>query len=418
MSDAPDFDLANIVQQGDCIGWTGAASEPLTLMEMLNQCLDRMPAGVTGLANVGLSEALDPARVAGHMRIKALGGTGTNRRFQAVGALDVLPLNYSALPDLVRDGTLRVHVVLAMLATDGSRLRLSPMVCHLLDGMPAARVVIGEINDQAPVLFGDTEVERAHIDHIIHTSRPLISVRDVRPGATEITIGESVARLVPDGATIQVGIGALPDAVMMALSRKKDLGLHSGTMGDRVAELMEAGVITNRLKPIDTGLTVTAGLLGSEKIYRYCHRNERVQIRSPRYTHDNRVHADIPNLIGINSALEIDLTGQVNGEVAGGRHLGLVGGQADFMRGCMRSKGGRGIVAFESTARGGKISRIVPKLGDGIVTTARADADVVVTEYGVAELRGRTVSERAKALIAVAHPDFRRALAAAAEGLV
>lgn len=418
VTDATALDLAALIREGDCIGWTGASGEPLTLMALLNDAMDRLPANVTGLSNVGISEALDPARVKGHMRIKALGGTGTNRRFQAVGALDVLPLNYGSLPELVRDGTLPVHVILATLAPDGARLRLSPLVCHLLDGLKSARVVIAEINDRAPVLYGDTEVERADIDHVIHTSRPMIAVRDTKPGAIEAAISAHVVRLVPDGATIQVGIGVLPDAILAALADKKNLGLHSGTIGDRVADLIEAGVITNRRKPIDTGLTVTAGLLGTERVYRFCHKNERILIRTPRYTHDNRVHAEIPNLIGINSALEVDLTGQVNAEVAGGRHLGLVGGQADYMRGCMRSKGGRGIVAFESTARGGKLSRIVPKIADGIVTTSRADADVVVTEYGIADLRGRTVSERAKALIAVAHPDFRKGLQAAAEGLV
>lgn len=412
------FDLLNLIREGDCIGWTGVAGEPARLMGLLNDALPRLPPRVTGLANVGISEALDPARVKGHMRIKALGGTGTNRRFQTVGALDVLPQNYSALPELVRDGTLRVDIILATLAEDGGTLRLSPLMCHLANGLATARVVIAEINDQAPILYGDTAVDRADIDHIIHTSTPMLAVRDQKPTATDITISEHVARMVPDGATIETGIGVLPDTILAALSNRKDLGFHSGTMGDRVADLIEAGVITNRRKPIDTGLSVTAGLLGTDRIYRFAHKNERVSTRTPRYTHDNGVLGEIPNLYGINSALECDLTGQVNGEVAGGRHLGLVGGQADFMRGCMRSKGGRGIVAFSSTAGGGKISRIVPKLADGIVTTARADADVVVTEYGIAELRGRTVSERAKALIAIAHPDFRLGLEEAAERLL
>lgn len=418
MTDAMNLDLARFIHERDCIGWTGAAGEPLTLMKLLNAALDRLPPGISGLSNVGLSDALDPGRVAGRMRIKALGGTGTNRRFQAVGALDVLPLNYGSLPELVRNGTIPVHVVLATLATDGARLLLSPLVCHLRDAIPLARVVVGEINDQAPELYGDTEVDRADVDLLIRSSRPMIAVRDARPGAIEATIGANVARLVADGSTIQVGIGVLPNAILEALASKKHLGIHSGTIGDRVADLIEAGVITNRRKPIDTGLSVTAGLLGSERIYRLAHRNERILIRSPRYTHDNCVHANVPNLIGINSALEVDLTGQVNAEVAGGRHLGLVGGQADFMRGCMRSLGGRGIVAFESTARGGQVSRIVPKIADGIVTTSRADADTVVTEWGVAELRGRTVSERATALIAIAHPDFRKHLAAAADRVV
>jgi acyl-CoA hydrolase len=183
-----------------------------------------------------------------------------------------------------------------------------------------------------------------------------------------------------------------------------------------VADLVEANVITNRRKPIDTGKCVTAGLIGTHRLYRWAHRNACLELRSPRYTHDNLVHRQIPNLIGINTALEVDLTGQMNAEVVGRQHIGMVGGHADFLRGCHRSSGGRGIVAMASTARGGSISRIVACLSGGIVTTARSDADIVVTEYGIAELRGRSVSERARQLIAIAHPNFRRALSEAAAG--
>lgn len=411
------FDLARLVCEGDCISWAGAAAEPVGLVQMLNDALPRLPA-CTGLANVGLTTHLDPARVAGRMRVKALGGASTNRRFQEVGALDVMPFHYGSLPDLVRDGYLRIDVALVTLAADGDVWRFSPQVDFLADALPVARVVAAEINDQAPVLFGETGVARADVDHLMHVSRPLTTMRPSKPGGVEATIGANVARLVPDGATIEVGLGILPDAVLEALVAKKDLGIHSGTIGDRVADLIDAGVVTNRRKPIDTGLTVSAGLLGSERLYRYFHRNPALKIYSPRYTHDNGVHAQIPNLVGINTALEIDLGGQMNAEVAGGRHLGMVGGHADFMRGCLRSKGGRGIVAMASTARGGTVSAVVPRLAGGVVTTSRADADVVVTEYGVAELRGRSLGERARALIAIAHPDFRRALTAAADGLV
>jgi acetyl-CoA hydrolase len=305
-----------------------------------------------------------------------------------------------------------------MLASDGGRLGFGAQIDYLADALPRARVVVAEINDQAPVTFGEADVSPADIDHVIRVSRPLPQMRTATPGPVEAAIGEHVARLVPDGATLQVGLGVLPDAVLMALRSKTDLGIHSGTIGDRVADLMDAGVVTNRRKSIDAGLTVTAGLLGTERIYRFAHKNRQLFLRSPRYTHDNLVHAQIDGLIGINTALEVDLTGQMNAEVAGGRHLGMVGGHADFMRGCLRAPGGKGIVAMESTARGGTISRIVPKLADGVVTTSRSDADIVVTEHGVAELRGRTVQERAKALIAIADSRFRAELEAAAERLM
>ena len=411
------LDLAGLIREGDAIAWSGAAAEPVHLLSRLSASLDRLPS-CTGFASVGLTEALDALRLAGRMRIRALGGAGTNRRFAEVGALDVLPAHYSALPDLVADGQIRIDVVLTMLAADGASLNAGPQLDYIADALPLARVVVAELNDQAPVTFGDTGVDRTHIDHLIPVSRPLPEMRARPASGIEAEIGARVAALVSDGATLQVGLGALPDAILQSLGGKRDLGLHSGTIGDRVVDLVEAGVITNRRKPIDTGLSVTAGLLGTQRLYRWAHRNSALHVRSPRYTHDNLVHARIPALIGINTALEVDLTGQMNAEVAGGRHLGMVGGHADFMRGCLRSKGGRGIVAMESTARGGTVSRIVPRLAGGVVTTSRSDADIVVTEHGIAELRGRTLSERAAALIAIAHPDFRRDLAVAAERLV
>ena len=241
----------------------------------------------------------------------------------------------------------------------------------------------------------------------MQVSHPVAELRVPEPGDAEKAIGDHVARLVPDGATVQVGIGTIPDAALACLVGKKDLGIHGGTLGDGVVALIESGAATGNRKPHDTGLAISAGLLGTEKTYRWAHRNPKLSMRSQRYTHDPALLATFPSLIGINAALEVDLTGQMNAEAAGGRSIGMIGGHADFMRACQRSPGGRGIVALLSTARGGKLSRIVPRLSDGIVTTARAEADYVVTEYGIAELRGRTVRERADALIKIAHPDFR-----------
>ena len=412
------FDFSTVIREGDHVAWSGAAAEPTGLLAQLSDSLPRLPKCI-GFASLSFTTVLDPAQVAGRMRIRALGGAGTNRRFQDQGSLDVLPAHYSALPDLVVDGTLRFDVVLTTIAISNAAYNTGPQVDYIADACPRARVVIAEVNAMAPVTNGQTDVSTGDIDHVVHVSRKLVEMRTGMPGAVEAQIGENVARLVPDGATIQVGLGMLPDAVLMALVGKKELGLHSGTIGDRVVDLIEAGVITNRRKPIDTGLGVTAGLLGSERLYKFAHRNATLHLRSPRYTHDTVVHAQIPNLIGINTALEVDLTGQMNAEVVNGRHLGMVGGHADFMRGCLRSKGGRGIIALGSTARGGTVSSIVTRLHDGVVTTSRSDADIVVTEYGMAELRGRTLSERAKALIAIAHPKFRRELTeAAGAGLV
>jgi acetyl-CoA hydrolase len=415
MSETLDF--KRIIREGDTIAWAGGTGEPSHSLGQLNAQIEEVPRA-TALLNLSLTETVDAARFAKRMHVKALGGAGTNRRFQDAGALDVLPAHYSALPGLVEQGIIPVDVAMVQLAGDDGDLRLTPALDHVRDAVPRARVVIGELNDQAPQLTGDTTVVRADIDYLLYVSYPVIEVKDTPPGPAERAIGEHVARMIPDGATLQVGLGTLPDAVLAALTGKKDLGLHSGTIADGVAKLVDAGVITNRRKPIDTGLTVTAGLIGTKRLYAWAHKNAALWVRSPRYTHDYLVTSQIPSLFGINTALEVDLTGQMNAEVAGTRHIGLVGGHADFMRGCMRSEGGRGIVAMLATARGGAVSRIVPRLAGGVVTTSRSDADVVVTEYGVAELRGRSVSERAAALIAVAHPDFRDRLRRESEGLI
>jgi acyl-CoA hydrolase len=415
----PDqVDLAGLICTGDRIAWSAAAVEPVELLARLDRQLDRVAKGSV-LLNISLANSIDAARLAARMQITALGGAITNRRFQDIGALDVLPVNYSMMPDLVAQGRLGIDVVLIQLAADGHAYNLSLMVDHLADAIPRARTVVAEVNDQLPVTFGETAVSAQDIDHRVSVSRPPVQVPAHPASAIEKAIGAHVARLIGDGATLQVGLGALPDAVLECLAGKRELGIHSGTIGDRVAELVDARVITNNRKPIDTGKCVTAGLIGSRRLYGWAHRNPHLELRSPRYTHDNLVHRQIPDLIGINTALEVDLTGQMNAEVAGRQHVGMVGGHGDFLRGCLRSPGGRGIVAMQSTARGGTVSRIVATLSGGVVTTARSNADVVVTEYGIAELRGRSVSERARQLIAIAHPDLRRPLCdAAAAGLM
>jgi acyl-CoA hydrolase len=406
---ASDIDLAALIRAGDTIAWSGGAAEPLHLLARLNAQMEQVPA-CRAFIGLSLSETLDAQRMAGRLDVLTLGGAGTNRRFASGGkhqapglgpgpglgsGLGIVPAHYSALPRLVADGHLKFDVVFVQLAPDGAGHRLTLMTDYLAAGIPLARTVIAEINDQAPCVLGDTAVPAADIDHAVH-----------------------VSRLIGDGATLQVGLGTLPDACLASLNARRDLGLHSGTIGDRAADLVDAGVITNRLKPLDTGLCVTAGLLGTQRLYRWAHRNPLLRLRNAAYTHDTVTHAQIPNLIGINSALEIDLSGQMNAEVAGGQSLGMIGGHGDFMRGCQRSPGGRAILALEATARGAKISRIVPRLADGIVTSSRSDADVVVTEYGIAELRGRSLAERAKALIAIAHPDFRKQLEATLDQLV
>jgi acetyl-CoA hydrolase len=230
---------------------------------------------------------------------------------------------------------------------------------------------------------------------------------DPVPSPRDTRIGEIVASFIPDRVTVQLGIGALPVAVCRALIGHRDLGIHTGVVSDALVDLVEAGVVTNAHKGIDAGVSVIGGLFGSRRLFDFADRNPAVAMRSADYTHNIATLANIAALHSVNSAVEVDLSGQVNAELAGGRYVGAVGGQVDFVRGAWASAGGRSIIALPSTTPDGRISRIVTSLGGNPVTTARADADVFITEFGIAELRGCSFTERARRLAAIAHPDFR-----------
>ncbi|MDP2726690.1 MAG: acetyl-CoA hydrolase/transferase C-terminal domain-containing protein, partial [Dehalococcoidia bacterium] len=219
----------------------------------------------------------------------------------------------------------------------------------------------------------------------------------------------------PDGATLQVGVGAIPDAILAALSHHRDLGIHSGMLSEGMVDLALSGVINGRCKTLNSGVMVAAVVVGSDKLYRFAHDNPEVELYPASYTHDILTLSRLENLVAINSALQVDLCGQVNAEMVGGVQLSGVGGQVDFVRGASRAPGGKSFIALLSTAGNGKYSRIVAGLQPGApVTTTRAEVHYVVTEYGVADLRGKTLSQRAQALAAIAHPNFREELKRAA----
>jgi len=246
---------------------------------------------------------------------------------------------------------------------------------------------------------------------MVRSARSLPTYPAAKIGDVERRVAAHVAALVPDGATIQLGIGTLPDAVLEALAGHRDLGLHSGMLTSAVLPLLESGVITNARKPIDTGVTVTGLLIGEAKLYAVAHRNPAIRLAAPDYTHAAAVLAQLPDFVSVNSAVEVDLFGRVNAEVAGGHYVGGVGGAMDFIRGAAAA-GGRAVIALPSVSRDGKASRIVAACTT--VTTPAADADVVATEWGVAELRGIDYAERSRRLAAIAHPEHRETLERAA----
>lgn len=397
--------------------WGQGTGEPRTLTEALVHQRAEL-GGIGVFLGASFSATLEPHH-ADHLRFAGIGGMGTNSGLARAGVLDVLPCHISAIPGLIESGRLPVDVVMIQVGAAGpdGRHSLGLVADYLGAALSKARAVIAEVNDRVPRTCGTEWIDPSRFDLVVHSSREPVSVHVPEAGPVEDRIGAFVAGLVPDAAVIQLGIGHLAGAVASALRDKQDIGIHTGVLGDWAVGLMESGVANNRRKPIDTGTTVTGGLFGTRRLYDFAHDNPAVEMRPLTYTHDPAVLRRLDGLVAVNSALEVDLSGQVNAETLNGVHVGTVGGQVDFVRAAMASRGGRSIIALPSTARGGTVSRIVVRSAAGVTTTARSDADVVVTEYGVADLRGVPLGGRAERLIAIAHPDFHDELESAVRAL-
>jgi len=404
------LDYNCFLQADDVITWPQGTGEPLGLTRRLVQQRHELPP-VELFIGMTTSSTLSPEQ-ADRFRFRVLNGAGSTRKLTVGNVADIVPCYVSAVPALVRTGAIRVDVLL---------LRVKPhpkpgyfTVGVMADFVPAlvaaARCVIAEVDQRLPVTAQDALVAASDIDMLTECDGDEILLPDPEPDEIDQRVAAHVAALVPDGATIQVGVGGLPVAVCRALNGHRDLGVHSGVISDVIVDLVEKGVVTNARKGIDVGRTVTGGLFGSRRLMDFADGNAALEMRSSEYTHNQQVLARVQNLYAINSGIEVDLTGNVNSEVAAGRYLGAIGGQLDFVRGSFASPGGRSIIALSATTPDGKHSRIVASLAGRPVTTPRGDADIVVTEYGVADLRGRSFSERAERLRAIAHPGFRDSL--------
>jgi acetyl-CoA hydrolase len=408
------LDFGAIVRPGDNVMWGQADAEPVPLTQAL--MAQRHAIGnFNAFLGISYSDTLK-AEHADCIRFSGYAGTGGNRALAKIGQLDILPCHYSHLRGLIESRRLKVDVLLLQLAPANERGEYSLSIAHeyLIPALEAARVVVAEVNAQAPWTYGERPVLEADIDVIVRSDRPPIEVVHPRPGAAEQAIARHVAGLIEDGATLQFGLGALPEAILAALADRRELGVHSGAIGDQVAALMQAGVINNARKSIDRGVSIAGIMFGSRTLHDFAHRNPQIQFRSSSYTHGPGVLAQIERFTAINSAVEVDLSGQINAEVAAGVYVGAVGGAVDFLRAAHYSRGGLPIVALPSTA--GKHSRIVAKL-NGPVSTPRSDAGLIVTEYGIADLRGATLSERARRLLAIAHPEHRERLERESRGV-
>ena len=417
-STAGELNLAEWIKPGDTVSWTYATGEPMTLTEKLVEARQRI-----GRFNVFLgtmfSKTVRPEH-ADAMSFTGTGAVGFNRDFCKAGALGVIPTHLSEIPRLLERGLLKVDVMLVHLSQDESGNFSFGIANSFTRAMVRhARVVIAEVNEAMPWTYCTDPIEPARIDVIVRSNRPLLEVPARLPTDNDRALARQIVPLIPDGAVLQIGIGTLPNAVLAELRGHRDLGIHSGVIGDNVlADLIESGVVTNATKPADRGISIVNALFGSKRLYDFAHHNPSLRVEAVEYTSDPARLMQFNAFVAINSALEVDLTGQVNGESAGRQYLGTIGGQTDFIRGAMASRRGRSIVALPATIEKSGVSRIVAQLGSGVTTTGRADADVVATECGVAELRGRTIPQRVRAMIAIAHPDHREALERAAHAQI
>ena len=406
------LDFRQYVAPGDTIAWSHAGGEP---QRLIAQLLDQRH-GLGGrigvfLTGVSFSEVLEPEH-ADVIQFTSIGGIGTHQRLARAGCLEVLPCRYSDLPGLISGNRVRIDVGLfsGSLPDADGRISLGPTMAVARDILAAARATIVEINPNVPYVLGDTLVDLSDFDAVTWSEEPLVAASAAGPLSAEAEqVCRNVAAFVPDRSTLQLGFGSVGRALPTFLGDHIDLGIHSAIITDELAALIDAGVATGAAKELDVGLAVAGELLGTGQLYRWADRNPELALRGSSYLLADDVLSAFDSLVSVNGALEVDLSGQVNAESRRGLHVGAVGGQVDFVRAAARSRNGTSIIAMQSTTSN-KHSRIVPVLDRGVVTTARSEVEVVVTEWGAADLRGRSLRERARVLIGIAHPDHRASL--------
>ena len=410
------------VRSGDRIFLTGNCSVPQVLMEAL---VDRAPElegiEICHALTIGSSDYVAP-EMEGHIRANSLFIGPNVRKAVQEGRADFTPVLLSELPLLFGQGVLPVDVAFVQLSPPDEHGFCSYGIETGLTKTPAesAATIIAEITPNMPRCLGDSFIHVSRLNHAVPVDYPLLELPMTEGGLTElhISVAEHIAELIPDGATMQMGIGAIPDAVLQFLYDKKDLGIHTELFSDNVIDLVEAGVVTNARKTLHTGKIAAGFMLGTSRLYRWAHDNPIIELHRTEYINDPFVIAQNAKQVAINSAIEVDLTGQVCADSIGPKLYSGVGGQLDFIYGASRSDGGVPIIALPSSARNDEISRIVPMLKPGAgVVTSRYHVHYVVTEYGIAHLYGKTIRQRARALINIAHPKFHDELTQAAKEL-
>lgn len=404
--------IARQVQSGWLLGMDTATSQTPAIMTAIAEYI--RSSDITGVKVQALLDAYpfefytDPT-LAGKMTGYSWFSSSAARKAVNAGYADIIPAYYRDFPTRIR----------AEYDYDAVCVEVAPMDRHgyfslalngsYIDAMlDKTKRIFLEVNDRQPRGLCGSLIHISQVDAIVEYNHDLPVLPPVQLDEVSKTIGGLIAERIPDGACLQLGIGAIPDATGMALKAKHDLGIHTEMFTDSMVELIECGAVNNSKKQIHRGKTVTTFAFGSQRIYDYIDDNPAVEILPVEYVNDPDVICQNDNMISINAAVEVDLFGQVCAESVGTKHMSGSGGQIDYVRGACQSRGGKSFIAFTSTAKGGTISKIKPILAPGaVVTTSKNDVDYIVTEYGVAHLRGRSLGERARQLIAIAHPDFR-----------
>ncbi|MDO4175995.1 MAG: acetyl-CoA hydrolase/transferase C-terminal domain-containing protein [Bacillota bacterium] len=410
-------EAVKVIKSGDAVVFHAGVCEPELLIAAMVERADELEnVEVIHMTSLGQAKYALP-EMKKNFRHNGLFISGPTRKAVNEGRADFTPCHYSDIPKLFREGKVRDNVFLMEVPPPDEEGYCSYglTVDYAVAAAEMADVVIAQINRNMPRTFGE-KIHISKIDYIVEKDEPIHELQMGSVSEIEKQIAHNVASLVPDGATLQLGIGAVPDMVLKFLTHKKDLGIHSEMFSDGVVDLYESGALTNAKKTLHPGKFIATFLLGTKKLYDFVDNNPDVLLLPVDYTNDPNIIGQNDNLISINSALQVDLTGQVNAETLGTRHFTGIGGQLDFVRGAARSKGGKSIIALPSTAAGGKASRIVNDFGvGGAVTTPRGDVQYIVTEYGIADLQGLSLRERIHALVNIAHPDFREQLLKEAE---
>ena len=411
-------DAMRHVRNGDSIIVPTGVGEPPTLLTALSeQRRNFQDVKVSQILAVRKYGYFDP-ETAHHVRHVALFLGPASRAGAQAGWVDFIPNYFSEIPQQIERGQIPADVVFSMASPMDAHgyFSLSLGADYTMAALAKARAVVLEVNPNVPFAYGNCLVHISQVTALVESDEPVFEVGLPSIGPVQEAIGKQVADLIDDGSTLQIGYGGIPDAVVMQLTHKHDLGIHTEMIGDGILTLLESGAVTNRRKNYLPGKMVATFALGSAKLYRFMERNPALEMHPADFTNDPMLAGQNDNLVAINATLQIDLLGQCGSESLGSVPFSGTGGQSDFVRAANRSRGGKAFIVLPSTAKDDSISRIVPVLSPGThVSTSKNDINYVVTEYGVAQLRGKSASQRARELIGIAHPAFRAELTAQAK---